>query len=75
MQLPPAVPPLAQAVRRIAQSGGFLGRTWDGAPGVTVLWRGFQRLVDLTAMYHVLRPPPRRRNVGKGSPCEQGRHL
>ncbi len=64
-QLPPAPPTLAQAVRWIAQLGGFLGRTRDGAPGVTVLWRGFQRLIDLTAMYHVFRPPRRRINVGK----------
>jgi len=67
-QLPPAPPTLAQAVRWIAQLGGFLGlgRTRDGAPGVTMLWRGFQRLIDLTAMYHVFRPPRRRINVGKG---------
>jgi hypothetical protein len=64
--LPPAPPPLAQAVRWIAQLGGFLGRKGDGPPGVTVLWRGFQRLIDLTAMYHVFRPPRRSRNVGKG---------
>jgi hypothetical protein len=64
-QLPPIPPTLAQAVRWIAQLGGFLGRKRDGQPGVTVLWRGFQRLVDLTAMYHVFRPPPRYRIVGK----------
>jgi len=64
-QLPPTPPALAQAVRWIAQLGGFLGRTRDGDPGVTVLWRGFQRLIDLTAMYHVFRPPPRPRYVGK----------
>ena len=56
-QPPPAPPTLAQAVRWIAQLGGFPGRARDGHPGVTVLWRGFQRLVDLTAMYHVFRPP------------------
>ena len=65
-QVPPTPPTLAQAVRWIAQLGGFLGRTGDGPPGVTVLWRGFQRLVDLTAMYHVFRPPRRYRHVGKG---------
>ena len=64
-QVPPTPPTLAQAVRWIAQLGGFLGRTGDGPPGVTVLWRGFQRLVDLTAMYHVFRPPRRYRHVGK----------
>ncbi len=64
--LPPTPPPLEQAVRWIAQLGGYHGRTHDGPPGVTALWRGFQRLGDLTAMYHVFRPPQRRINVGKG---------
>jgi len=62
--LPTQPPPLAQAVRWIAQLGGYLGRTRDGPPGPTVLWRGLQRLIDLTAMYLIFRPPPRRRNVG-----------
>jgi hypothetical protein len=61
---PTSPPPIRTAVRWIAQLGGFLGRTGDGEPGVTVLWRGFQHLVDLTTMYRIMRPPPRR-NVGK----------
>jgi len=47
-----------------SQLGGYLGRTRDGPPGATVLWRGLQRLIDLTAMYLIFRPPPRRRNMG-----------
>ena len=63
----PADPPnLHQAVRWIAQLGGFPGRRHDGEPGATVLWRGFQRLADITQMYHVMRPQPRHKNVGKG---------
>jgi hypothetical protein len=55
----PAKPPtLRQAVRWIAQLGGFLGRTRDGEPGVTVLWKGFQHLVDVAAMYRIMRPAP-----------------
>ena len=55
----PAKPPsLRQAVRWIAQLGGFLGRKRDGEPGVTVLWKGFQHLVDVTAMYRIMRPAP-----------------
>jgi hypothetical protein len=47
---PPETPPsLQQAVRWIAGLGGFLGRTGDGEPGVTTLWRGFQRLHDISA--------------------------
>jgi hypothetical protein len=57
--LAPTKPPsLRQAVRWIAQLGGFLGRKGDGEPGVTVLWKGFQHLVDTTAMYQIMRPPP-----------------
>ena len=50
-------PTLRQAVGWIAQLGGFLGRKRDGEPGVTVLWKGFQHLVDVTAMYRIMRPP------------------
>jgi hypothetical protein len=63
--LPPQVPTLAQVVRWIATLGGYLGRNGDGPPGVTVLWRGFQALAQLTAMYQVFRPPaPPWRHVG-----------
>ena len=55
--VPPQHPPtLQEAVRMVARLGGFLGRTQDGQPGVTVLWKGFQRLPDLTLMYRLLRP-------------------
>jgi hypothetical protein len=54
---PPSQPPtLREATRWIGQLGGFIGRKSDGEPGVTVLWRGFQRLLDLTAMYRIMRP-------------------
>lgn len=55
---PPKPPSLRQAVRWLAQLGGFLGRKGDGEPGVTVLWKGLQHLVDITAMYQIMRPPP-----------------
>jgi hypothetical protein len=64
--LPASPPPIGTAVRWIAQLGGFLGRKGDGAPGVTVLWRGFQHLVDLTTMYRIMRPPTPEKDVGKG---------
>ena len=64
---PTTPPPLRQAVRWIAQLGGFLGRRGDGEPGVTVLWRGFQQLTTLTFMYRVMCPSPaKRKNVGNG---------
>jgi len=64
---PPATPPtLRQAVRWIAQLGGFLARASDGEPGPITLWRGFHHLADHTAMYRLLRPDPRPRHVGNG---------
>jgi hypothetical protein len=51
----PSKPPsLRQAVRWIAQLGGFQGRKGDGEPGVTAMWNGFQRLVDIAEMYRIM---------------------
>ncbi len=47
-QLPAKPPTLREAVRMIAQLGGFLGRTCDGEPGPQTLWRGLRRLHDLS---------------------------
>jgi hypothetical protein len=53
--LVPATPPtLQQAVRWVAQLGGFLGRTSDGDPGVQTIWGGLRRLDDLVAMWLLL---------------------
>jgi len=49
-------PTLREAVRMVAALGGFLGRKRDGEPGTTVLWRGIQRLEDITATYLALLP-------------------
>lgn len=54
--LPDAVPTVRQAIRWIAQLGGFLGRKGDGEPGITTTWRGWTRLADLADMYLVLHP-------------------
>jgi hypothetical protein len=56
--LPEHPPPLGQAVRWIAQLGGFLGRHGDGDPGPTVLWRGLRRLEDLTIGWHLAQTFP-----------------
>lgn len=37
---------LRDAVRMVGQLGGHLGRTGDGEPGMTVLWRGWMRLYE-----------------------------
>jgi hypothetical protein len=48
----PATPPtVRQAVRWIAQLGGFLGRKGDGEPGITTIWRGWSRLADMADVY------------------------
>lgn len=49
---PPEQPPsLRDAVRMIASLGGFPGRKCDGEPGTTTMWRGLQRLADITTGY------------------------
>ena len=53
---PQTAPSLGEAVRWIAQLGGFLGRKRDGAPGVQVLWRGWRRLQDMAETWSLLHP-------------------
>jgi hypothetical protein len=66
---PPQTPPsLRDAVRMIAALGGFLGRKGDGEPGTQTLWRGLQRLDDITDVYglfaHGTGPPRVQRSCG-----------
>lgn len=62
-QAPDQPPTIGQAVRWIAQLGGFLARKSDGHPGATTLWRGLQRLTDIVAAWYAFGPkrrtPPR----------------
>lgn len=48
---PQQIPTAYQVTRWIAQLGGFLARRGDGEPGITTLWRGWQRLRDITEDY------------------------
>ena len=51
---PPKEPPtLANAVRWIAQLGGFLARKSDGHPGAMTIWSGLQRLQDLAWAFEI----------------------
>jgi hypothetical protein len=43
--------------RAIAKLGGFMGRKGDGEPGWLTLWRGWQRLMELTRGYELARGP------------------
>jgi hypothetical protein len=59
----PVTPPtLRQALVMVATLGGFLNRKSDKDPGTETIWRGLQRLDDITRAYiaFVLRPqqPP-----------------
>jgi hypothetical protein len=42
-----AILSLREAVRAVAQMGGFLGRKGDGEPGAMTLWRGLEVLANL----------------------------
>jgi len=55
-QPPPEQPPSLRAmILIIAQLGGFLGRKSDGEPGTETLWRGLQRMDDITAAFRSFR--------------------
>jgi hypothetical protein len=63
--VPPKQPPtVRQAVRWIAQLGGFMGRKHDGEPGPITLWRGLHRLNDLAAMWQLCHDKKQRRKCG-----------
>lgn len=55
-ELPEKVPTVREAVRWIAKLGGFLGRTGDTEPGVTTVWRGWQRLTDIAEDWLIFQP-------------------
>jgi len=62
-------PQLGEAVRMVAQLGGFLGRKSDGHPGAQTLWRGWQRLEDIAlgfalAWERLNRPVPSNTDYG-----------
>jgi hypothetical protein len=55
---PPSEPPtLKEATRLIARLGGFIGRRRDGHPGPITIWRGLQRLKDITFAWRLGRSP------------------
>lgn len=59
-QPPPSQPPSLRVMARMVamQLGGFLGRKSDGEPGAETLWRGLQRLDDITEMCCIIRQMP-----------------
>jgi hypothetical protein len=56
LSLPLNPPTVSQAVTWIAQLGGFLARKHDGEPGITVIWRGWQRLQSFVDIWLLFNP-------------------
>lgn len=52
--LPKKIVSVRQAIRWIAQLGGFLARKGDGEPGVITLWRGWRRLQDYVDICNIV---------------------
>jgi hypothetical protein len=61
---PETSPPVKDAIRWIAQLGGFLARKNDGPPGTKTLWRGLQQLDAMTEMWQLFQQPERRPKCG-----------
>jgi len=55
-QPPQKIPSLGTATLWVAHLGGFLGRKSDGSPGPMVIWRGLQRLSDISHAWLVFHP-------------------
>jgi hypothetical protein len=62
--LPQQLPTVHQVVHWIARLGGFLGRKRDGEPGVTVIWRGWQRLSDISGTWLLVHQPAQSSTYG-----------
>ena len=58
------IPSVREAVRWIAQLGGFLARKNDGPPGTKTLWRGLQQLNAMTQMWQLFQHQERRPKCG-----------
>ncbi len=57
VQEPPQKPPtVKEAIRMIAKIGGFLGRKNDGEPGMTCIWRGWEKLALISEFWLALHP-------------------
>ncbi len=51
--VPKEPPTLREVTRLIGRLGGHLGRKSDGHPGPMTLWRGLQRLPDISEMWQI----------------------
>jgi hypothetical protein len=55
-EAPQKPPTVREAVRMIAKIGGFLGRKSDGEPGMTYIWRGWEKLALISEFWLSLHP-------------------
>jgi hypothetical protein len=46
-------PTLAKYLTKIAKLGGYIARSHDPPPGNIVMWRGWRRLMDISAGYNL----------------------
>lgn len=53
-KLPQKIVNVRQAIRWIAQLGGFLARKGDGEPGVITIWRDWRRLQDYVDICNIV---------------------
>lgn len=58
-EVAPNPPTLREAIIMVAMLGGFLNRKSDGEPGTETIWRGLQRLDDITKAYMAFVPRPK----------------
>jgi len=49
--LPAKPPSVREATRMIAKLGGFLGRKHDREPGMTYIWRGWEKLALISEVW------------------------
>jgi transposase-like protein/transposase Tn5 family protein len=52
--IPKKPPTIYEATRMLAKLGGFLGRRSDGEPGMTHIWRGWEKLEESVKMMEAL---------------------
>lgn len=52
---PPSSPPnVSEAIYMIARLGGFPGRKGDGPPGMTTIWRGWNKLTEIARLWQIM---------------------
>jgi hypothetical protein len=53
-KIPKSAPTIRDAIMMLGKLGGFLGRKNDGDPGIVVIWRGWNKLQELSNFYTLM---------------------